>query len=374
MSIEIREVLNKSQLKKFVAFPNKMYKKEKAFVPFLFGDEMDTFNKAKNPAYEFCQTKLFLCYKDGKLVGRIAGLINHAANKKWKTNAIRYTRFDFIDDFEVSSALLNAVISWGKERGYTEITGPIGFTDMDHEGMLVEGFEEFNMSITFYNYPYYIEHMEKLGLKKDVDWVEYQLTIPPSVPEKISKLSKYIQSHGDYTVVNYTDRKVLSADAFEAFKVIDVAFSVLHGTVPLTDAVINKALADYIPLVNMDFISSVKDKDGAIIGFAVLVPSIAKALKKSNGKLLPFGLFRMLKALKGKNDTMEMFFIAVKPEYQRKGIPAIIMDEMLKACIKNGVKICETGPELELNESVQSMWKNLDVRQHKRRRCYKKSI
>ena len=374
MSIEIREVLNKSQLKKFVAFPNKMYKKEKAFVPFLFGDEMDTFNKAKNPAYEFCQTKLFLCYKDGKLVGRIAGLINHAANKKWKTNAIRYTRFDFIDDFEVSSALLNAVISWGKERGYTEITGPIGFTDMDHEGMLVEGFDELNMSITFYNYPYYIEHMEKLGLKKDVDWVEYQLTIPPSVPEKISKLSKYIQSHGDYTVVNYTDRKVLSADAFEAFKVIDVAFSVLHGTVPLTDAVINKALADYIPLVNMDFISSVKDKDGAIIGFAVLVPSIAKALKKSNGKLLPFGLFRMLKALKGKNDTMEMFFIAVKPEYQKKGIPAIIMDEMLKACIKNGVKICETGPELELNESVQSMWKNLDVRQHKRRRCYKKSI
>ena len=374
MSIEIREVLKKSQLKKFVAFPNNTYKKEKAFVPFLFSDEMATFTKSKNPAYEFCETKLFLCYKDGKLAGRIAGLINHAANKKWKTNSIRFTRFDFIDDEEVSSALFNAVVSWGKERGYTEITGPIGFTDMDHEGMLIEGFDELNMSITFYNYPYYIKHMERLGLVKEVDWVEFQLTVPERVPEKISKLSKYIQTHGGYEVVNYTDRKVLKADAFEAFKVIDVAFSVLHGTVPLTDAVINKALADYIPLVNMDFISSVKDKDGAIIGFAVLVPSIAKALKKSNGKLFPFGMFRMLKALKGKNDTMEMFFIAVKPEYQMKGIPAIIMDEMLKACIKNGVKICETGPELELNDAVQSMWKGLDVRQHKRRRCYKKSI
>ena len=374
MIVQIKEVLTKSQLKKWVAFPNKTYKKEKAFVPFLFSDEMATFTKSKNPAYEFCETKLFLCYKDGKIAGRIAGLINHAANKKWNTNAIRYTRFDFIDDYEVSSALFNAVVSWGKERGYTEITGPIGFTDMDHEGMLVEGFDEFNMSITFYNYPYYLLHMEKLGLNKEVDWVEYQLTVPEQVPEKIVKLSKYIQSHGGYQLVRYTDRKVLKADAFEAFKVIDVAFSVLHGTVPLTDEIINKALADYIPIVNLDFICSVKDKDGVIVGFAVLVPSIAKALKKSNGKLFPFGIFRMLKALKGKNEIMEMYFIAVKPEYQMKGIPAIIMAEMLSSCIKNGVKICETGPELETNEAVQSMWKGLDVRQHKRRRCYKKLI
>ena len=245
---------------------------------------------------------------------------------------------------------------------------------MDHEGMLVEGFDEFNMSITFYNYPYYIDHMEKLGLVKDIDWMEFQLTVPKEIDPKINKISEYLEKRGGYKLVTYTDRKVLAADAMEAFKLIDVAFSVLYGTVPLTDAVINKALADYIPIVNLKYICSVKDKEGAIIGFAVLVPSIAKALKKSNGKLLPFGIFRMLKALKGYNDTMEMFFVAVKPEYQGKGVPAIIMNHLLKVCIENNVKICETGPELETNSEVQSMWKTFDVRHHKRRRCWKKDI
>lgn len=375
MAVVIKEVLTKRDLKKWVDFPNKMYKNCKYYGPFLFNDEMDTFTKEKNPAYDFCETRLFLAYRDKKIVGRIAALINHAANKKWGTNQIRFTRFDFIDDFEVSSALYNKVVEWGKERGFTEITGPIGFTDMDHEGMLVEGYEEQNLAITFYNYPYYLTHLEKLGLKKEVDWVEYQLTVPKEVDPKISKISNYLRERNGYQLVTYTDRKVLAIDAFEAFKVIDVSFSVLHGTVPLTDEVIKKAIADYIPLVNLDYICSVKDKDGKIAGFAVLVPSIAKALKKSNGRMLPFGIFRLLKALKGKNDTLEMFFIAVLPEHQKKGMPAIIMDAMVKACIKGGVKICESGPELETNESVQGMWKYFDdVRQHRRRRCFKKEI
>lgn len=374
MGVVTKEVLNKKDLKKWVDFPNKMYKKVDAYVPFMFGDEMDTFNKEKNPAYEFCETKLFLAYKDNKIVGRIGALINHAANKKWNTNSIRFTRFDFIDDFEVSKTLFDEVVKWGKEKGYTSVLGPIGFTDMDHEGQLVEGFDELNMSITFYNHPYYIKHMEKLGLVKEVDWVEYLLTVPAQVDPKLVKMSEYLQKRNGYQLVTYTDRKVLSDDAFEAFKVIDEAFSSLYGTVPLTDIVINKALADYIPIVNLKYICSVKDKDGGIVGFAVLVPSIAKALKKSNGRLLPFGLFRLLKALKGKNDTLEMYFIAVRPELQKKGIPAIIMTAMLQACIDNGVKYCETGPELELNENVQSLWKGLDVRQHKRRRCWKKDI
>lgn len=374
MGVVTKEVLNKKDLKKWVDFPNKMYKKVDAYVPFMFGDEMDTFNKEKNPAYEFCETKLFLAYKDNKIVGRIGALINHAANKKWNTNSIRFTRFDFIDDFEVSKALFDEVVKWGKEKGYTSVLGPIGFTDMDHEGQLVEGFDELNMSITFYNHPYYIKHMEKLGLVKEVDWVEYLLTVPAQVDPKLVKMSEYLQKRNGYQLVTYTDRKVLSDDAFEAFKVIDEAFSSLYGTVPLTDIVINKALADYIPIVNLKYICSVKDKEGSIVGFAVLVPSIAKALKKSNGRLLPFGLFRLLKALKGKNDTLEMYFIAVRPELQKKGIPAIIMTAMLQACIDNGVKYCETGPELELNENVQSLWKGLDVRQHKRRRCWKKDI
>ncbi len=374
MSVVIKQVTTKGDLKKFIDFPNKMYKKEKPYVPFLFTDEMATFTPKKNPAYEFCETKLFLAYRDKKIVGRIAGLINHAANKKWGETSIRFTRFDFIDDFEVSSALFNEVVKWGKECGFNKIMGPMGFTDMDHEGMLIEGFDEMNLSITFYNYPYYITHMEKLGLIKDVDWVEYQIKVGKQNDEKFKKLTDYLMARNGFELVEYTDRKVLAKDAQEAFKVIDVAFSVLHGSVPLTDAVINKALADYIPLVNLKYICSIKDKEGKIAGFAVLVPSIAKALKKSNGRMLPFGMFRMLKALKGKNDTLEMFFVAVLPEYQSKGLPAIMMYQLTRMCVENNVKICETGPELEENEAVRSFWKNFDARQHRRRRCWKKEI
>ena len=208
-----------------------MYKKEKAYVPFMFSDEMATFTPKKNPGYEFCETKLFLAYRDKKIVGRIAGLINHAANKKWGETAIRFTRFDFIDDFEVSSALFNEVVKWGKENGFNKIMGPMGFTDMDHEGMLIEGFDEMNLSITFYNYPYYITHMEKLGLIKDVDWVEYQIKVGEQKDEKFKKLTDYLMTRNGFELVEYTDRKVLAADAEEAFRLIDVAFSVLHGSV-----------------------------------------------------------------------------------------------------------------------------------------------
>ncbi len=375
MSVIVKQVATKNDLKKWVEFPNTLYKDVPAYVPFLRSDELSTFNKKENPAYAFCETKLFLAFKDGKVVGRIAGLINHAANKKWNTSYIRYTRFDFIDDFEVSSALFNEVVKWGKECGYKAVIGPIGFTDMDHEGMLIDGFDQLNMSITFYNYPYYLTHMEKLGLSKEVDWVEYLLTVPDERDPKIAKISNYLQERHGYKLVTYKTAKELQTDAFEAFKVIDEAFSRLYGTVPLTDDVINKTISDNIPMMNLKYICSVKNKEGNLIGFAVLVPSTAKALKKSNGKILPFGVFRLLKALKCKgNDTLEMFFIAVKPEYQSKGVPAIIIDHTIKTLIENGVKYCETGPELELNAEVQSMWKNFNVRNHKRRRCYKKEI
>ena len=374
MSIIIKEVLSKKDLKNWVEFPNKLYKDVPSYVPFLTPDEIGTFSKDKNPAYEFCETKLFLAYKDGKIVGRIGGLINHAYNKKWNKNAIRFTRFDFIDDENVSKALFNEVVKWGKQNKLTSIMGPIGFTDLDHEGMLVEGYDELNMSITFYNHPYYLKHMEKLGLVKDVDWVEYQITIPNEINPKIEKLSNHLLKKNGYSLVTYNDRKVLKKDAYEAFKVIDEAFSVLYGTVPLTDKVIDNAINDYIPIVNLKYIVSVKDNLGNIIGFGVLVPSIAKALKKSNGKLFPFGIFRMLSALQGKNDVLEMFFVAVKEEHQNRGIPGIMMNHLLKVCLENGVKYCETGPELETNISVQSLWKSFTARQHKRRRCFTKEI
>ena len=374
MSVTIKEVLSKKDLWKWVRFPNSLYSSDPNYVPFLGMDEFETFSKDKNPAYEFCETRLFLAYKDGRLAGRIAGLINHAYNKKWNKNAIRFTRFDFIDDPEVSQALFDAVVAWGKERGHEQIMGPIGFTDMDHEGMLVEGFDEFNMSITFFNHPYYLTHMERLGLAKDIDWIEYKISVPTELNPQIEKVSKRLLERGGYKVVTYSSRKTLYAEATEAFKLIDTAFSVLYGTVPLTPAVIKNVIDGYVPLVNLKYICSIKDKDDKIVCFGVMVPSIAKALKKSGGRILPFGIFRLLRALIGKNDTMEMYFVAVDPQYQLKGIPAVLINELLKKLIENNVKYCETGPMLETNHAVHSLWSYFEKRQHKRRRCFIKSI
>ena len=209
MSIVIKEVVGRKDLKKFIDFPNKLYKGNQYYAPFLFSDEMATFTKKSNPAYEFCETKLFLAYIDNKIVGRIAGLINHAANEKWNTNIIRFTRFDFIDNYEVSKTLMDTVINWGKEKGFTSIMGPIGFTDLDHEGMLVEGFEEINMSITFYNAPYYIEHMQRLGFLKEVDWIEYQVSVPDEIHDKIVRTAEHVQKRYGYKLVTYKSRKQL---------------------------------------------------------------------------------------------------------------------------------------------------------------------
>ncbi len=374
MSVIIKEVLTKKDLLKWVRFPNELYKNDANFVPFLENDEIDTFTKGKNPSYEFCETKLFLAYKDNKIVGRIAGLINHAYNQKWQKNTVRYTRFDFVDDYEVSEKLLAAVVDWGKERGFNEIMGPMGFNDTDHQGMLVEGFDQLNMSITFYNHPYYIDHMERLGLTKSIDWIEYRIKCPIEPNPRIASLSNRLLSRGKYKAVTYTDRKTLYNDAFEAFEVIDKAEEVLFGTVPLTPAVIKNMIDNYIPLVDLDYICSVKDTEGHIVAFGVMVPSLAKAFKKANGKMFPFGIVHMLKALKCKNDVLEMYFVAVAPKHQMFGVPAILMDTLVRKCIDNKVRFCETGPMLETNGAVHGMWRYFDKEQHKRRRCYSKSI
>lgn len=374
MGVEIKEVLTKQDLWKWVRFPNKLYRESPYFVPFLENDEFETFSSNKNPAYEFCETKLFLAYQGEKIVGRIAGLINHAYNKKWNKTAIRFTRFDFIDDFAVSRALFDKVVAWGKEKGCAQIMGPIGFTDLDHEGMLVEGFDKLNMSITFYNHPYYLVHMERLGLEKDIDWIEYKIFVPEEVSPQIKKISDALVQKGKYRVVTYTDRKLLNKEAFEAFKLIDLAYSKLYGTVPLTETIIKSTIDSYIPLVNLDYICAIKDIEDKIVGFGIMVPSIAKALKKSNGKMYPFGIVRMLGALRGKNDTLEMFLVAVNPTLQTQGLPALLIDALLKKLIQNGVKYCETGPMLETNTKIHSLWRHFEKEQHKRRRCFVKQI
>ncbi|MDD3191652.1 MAG: GNAT family N-acetyltransferase [Bacilli bacterium] len=367
--IEIREVKTKKQLRQFVEFPIKLYKDCPYYVPPIAADEMGMFNPKTNPAYEFCKTRLFLAYKDSKLVGRIAGLINYAYNKKVNKELIRFTRYDVIDDIEVSRALIEKVKEFGKEYGLRAMMGPIGFTDIDKQGMLVEGFDEMNLSITIYNYEYYHQHLETLGFVKDADWVEYQIGIPEKMDPRIERVSALVEKRYGFHRIHIKKNKDLYPYALEAFQVVNEAFAKLYGVVPLTDKIIEKSIKEYVPLVNLDYVFVIGDKEGKVIGFGLMLPSIAMALKKSNGHLFPFGLLRMLHALKT-SDILEMYFIAVKPEFQNMGVNALIISEAIKACMKNNAKFAETGPELENNNSVQDQWKSFQARQHRRRRCY----
>ena len=371
--IEIKEVITKKDLKKFIQFPNDLYKDNKYYVPSLFSDELVNFNPKKNPAYEFCETRLFLAYRDNKIVGRICGLISHAYNKKVNRNIIRFTRFDVIDDIEVSKALISKVEEWGKSRGLNEIMGPIGFTDIDQQGMLIKGFDEMDLSITLYNHEYYKKHMEEIGFRKDADWVEFQVYMPEETDSRLTRVSDMVKKRYGFYRMSFKNHKELKPYAYQALQVINNAFLKLYGTVPLTDAIIDKAIREYVPMVNLDFTIVIANKENEVIGFGLLMPSLAEAFKKSKGRLLPFGIFRMLRALK-KLDILEMYFIAVKPEYQKMGVNAIIMDEAIKMAVKHKVKFAETGPELDYNNDVLDQWKNFPHRQHRRRRSWIKDI
>ena len=371
--VVIKEVTTKKDLKKFIQFPNQLYKGNKYYVPDLISGELDNFNPKKNPAYAFCETKLFLAYIDNKIVGRIGGLISHKYNEKVNKKLIRFTRFDFIDDIEVSQALINKVEEWGKSRGLTAMMGPIGFTDIDQQGMLIEGFEEHDLSITLYNYEYYPKHLEKLGFVKDADWVEFQIFMPEKLDERIDRISEMVKNRYKFKRVYFKNNKEIYPYAYEALNVINDAFAGLYGQVAMTDEIIGKAVKEYIPIVNKDFVIVITNNEGKVIGFGLLVPSLAEAFKKSKGKLFPFGIFKILKALKNPK-ILEMYFIAVLPEYQKMGVNAIIMAEAVKEGIKHNVKFAETGPELDYNENVIDQWKSFPHRQHRRRRSWIREI
>lgn len=367
--IEIKEVTTRKELKLFVEFPVKLYKDNPYYVPPMANDEMDTFTRHKNPAYDFCETKLFLAYQDDKIVGRIGGLINHAYIEKVNKPFIRFTRYDVIDDLEVSRALFNEVIKWARERKLEYLMGPIGFTDIDKQGMLVEGFDELNMTFTIYNHDYYNKHLQALGFQKDVDWVEYQIKVPDVIEPRLARLADIVSKRYKFHRINFTKKSELPHYARLAFSLVNEAYEKLYGTVPLTDAIIEKAIKEYVPLINLDYVIIIANKNDEIIGFGLALPSYAHALKKVNGHLFPFGIFKILRALK-KYSSLEMYLVAVKPEYQNMGVNSLIMNEAIKACIKNKVEMAETGPELELNQQVQGLWKSFDARRHKRRRSY----
>jgi GNAT superfamily N-acetyltransferase len=372
--VEVREVLTKKEQKIFAAFPEKMYRHVPQAIPDLIMDEIDNFNPKKNPAYEYCAAKQFLAYKDGRVAGRIAGIISHAANAKWGTKRIRFSRVDFIDDYEVSKALFQVVEDWGRSVGLTEIHGPIGFCDMDQEGMLVEGFEEAGMFLTIYNHPYYIDHLEKLGYYKDIDWMEFLITLPKESDVKMDRLAAAVLKKYNLKLVELKNRREMKPYISPVFHLLNVCYGSLYGTVELSPAQIRKYINEYILMINPEYIKILENEKKELVGFGVAMPSLNKAAKKSRGKLFPFGWYRILRAPFQKSEVLDLYLVGVTPEMQNKGLPAVLLNSMTATARKNGVKYSETGPELETNHQVQALWKNYEARNHKRRRCWIKPL
>ena len=374
--VQIVEVNNKKQLRKFVSLPNKMYKNVPQFVPAFYGDDMSDWDKSKNPAFQYCEARAFLAYRDGKIVGRIAGILNRQANEKWHTNRMRFSQVDFIDDPEVSKALFDTVEKWAVEKGCTELQGPLGFCDMDREGMLVEGYDRRNMFITYYNLPYYNEHLSRMGFHKDTDWVEYKINVPSEQDEiyqKIRHLSEIVMKRGHFHKADFTKRSQYKPYIKDFFELVNVAYKELYGVVTLNQEQIDKYADKFIPLINPDYCCLVLDEEENLVGFGVCCPSVADAMKKSTGKLFPFGWVRVLRALH-KNTAVDLLLIAVRPEMRSKGVNAVIIDHIMQSCIKNGIVYAETGPQLETNSKVLSQWREFDTEAHKRRRCYVKDL
>ncbi len=373
MSLVIKEVIDKKQLKAFIEFPCQLYKNHQYYVPPLHFDEEGTLNKKKNPAFDYCEARYWLAYKNDKVVGRIAAILNHAYIEKWKNNYMRFGWIDFEDDAAIPKALLAEVEQWAKEKGMDAVHGPLGFTDLDHEGMLVEGFDQLGTLAAIYNYPYYPEHLGGLGYHKDADWVEFKIKVPKTVNEKLAKLAAIVEKRLKLTLVKAKKPKDILPYAKELFELVNSAYSHLYGVVPLTEKQIKNYTKQYFSFIKTEFVPLVLDSKGKLIAFGVTMPSLSIALQKAKGSLLPFGFLHILKALK-KNNVADLYLVAIDKEYQGKGVNAIVMNEVNKTFVKYGIEYAESNPELEPNIKVQSMWEHFDAVQHKRRRCFIKYL
>ena len=376
MPITIKKVENRKELNMFVDFPNTLYKGNPYYVPKIFSDEIETLDPKKNPAYEFSEAALYLAYKDGKLAGRVAAIVNNRANEKWNHKEVRFGWIDFIDDREVSRALIDKVIEFGKERGMDQITGPLGFTDFDPEGMLVEGYDKLCTLALIYNYPYYPEHLEAMGFTKAVDWLEFKINVPDQVPERISRISNIVSAKYGFKVRKVTRSEVRKEGLGQKiFDAINECYGELFDFTPLTPKLINKYVDAYLGIINMDFVTVIVDSNNELVAVGITMPSITKALQKCRGKLFPFGWYHILKSMyKASEGSVELLLIAVLPEYRNQGLMAMILNDLVPIYIKHGIKFGESNAELETNTKVQDTWKSFPTEQHKRRRSYTKSI
>lgn len=374
--VTIIPVTNKRQLGLFVDLPDKLFHDDPTFVPLLRDSEIEVLDKARNPARAFCEWEMYLAYKNGKPVGRVCALLNKAYNEKWNQNRVRFCRLDFIDDAEVADALMEKVSDFARAKGAAELQGPIGFCDFDPEGMQVEGFQERNLMITLFTPPYYPQHMDRMGFKKDVDWVEYQLPVPKEGIPRVKKVSDYVLKRSGLHVMEFKKPKdvIRSGAAKEILDLVDVAYAPLYGTVPITEEMKQMRINQYFSMLNLDYLVVLADENNHVKAFGLAVPGLERALKKTRGKIFPFGWILLLPEMK-RSKHLDLLLVAVTPELQGRGLNSVLLALVNERAIKNGIEYAETGPNLETNLKVQEQWKMVEgARQHKRRRCYVRSV
>ena len=376
MTVIVKSVSSKKEMKTFARFGNRLYKGNKFYVPSMPFDDLNTFDKDKNAAFEFSEAEFYLAYKGDEVVGRVAAIINHKANEAWKVKQVRFGWIDFIDDMEVSAALLAAVEAFGKAHGMDQIVGPLGFTDFDPEGMLVEGFDRISTMALIYNYPYYPEHMKKHGYYKETGWVEYRITLPDSVPERHRKIAQAVKERYSLSVVKKT-RSQIKKERYgqKVFKLINETYCVLYGYSLLSEKQIDQYVDVYLSLIDTKMLTFIEDRNGDLIGAGLSIPALSKALQKSNGEIFPFGWWHLLKAMfLKKPDTLELLLIGVRPDYQNKGVNSLLMVDLIDTYREMGFKYAETNANLETNVKVQAMWEPFENELHKRRWVFGKDL
>lgn len=376
--IQIKKVTTKKELKTFIRFNYELYKENPYSVPDLYDDMVATLTREKNPSFEFCDADYFLAYDaNGKVVGRVAAIINQRSNEAWDTKNVRFGWIDFIDDTEVSKALLDTVTAWGKERGMTTMQGPMGFVDLDAEGLLIEGFDQLSTMATIYNYPYYQAHLEQYGLEKDNDWVEFKINIPDAIPDKMKRIADLISRKYGLHVKKLKDMKEVKEGNYgqKIFNLINDEYSHLYGYSRMSQKQIDQYVNMYLPILDLRMVTLIEDAEENLVGVGVSMPSLSKALQKAKGKMFPFGWWHLLKALRfNRPKTLDLMLVAVKQEYQNKGVNSLLFTDLIPTYQALGFKDAESNPEMETNNKVQAQWEYFDTTQHKRRRAYKKNI
>lgn len=362
-------------LRRFTQFQIDLYKDNPYYVPPMVSDDVNTLDPGHNPAFDFCEAAYFMAYTDGKPTGRIAAIINRQVNEKEGKKNARFGFVDFVDDPEVSAALFRAAEQWARDKGMDCMVGPLGFTDLDHEGMLVEGFEELSTMATIYNYPYYPEHLKALGYVQANEWLEFVMDVPDSIPDKHNRIAEIVKKKFGLRVLKFTSRKKIKEEYGQAlFELINEAYADLYGYSTLTPRQIDYYIKQYLGLLNLDLVTLIVDRDDKLVGVGISMQSMSRALQKSRGRLFPFGWYHLLKGLKGKSDRVDLLLVAVKPEYQSKGVNALLFQDLIPQYIKCGFKWAESNPEMADNAKVQSQWEYFGRRQHRRRIAVSKNL